>query len=181
MKNQNISFEEYLKNLHEIPVLNNNYFDTMKNHYKKKLEEKFPKLKTEIDLINVYIKNNTKYKKYKEHIKNVRNNFQYDVEININENGELNIYDESDIKPIIDEIKKTITFSYEDMTGLKSTIDEIKQIEKEKVEKPEIPKLKLLKDVKYDDFNEDKILYVFSQNNEWSLNESELYDDIKPK
>lgn len=175
-----VNFEDYLNSLDSVPTIDNNNVPKMKDYYRTKLEEKFPKLKTDIDLINDYIKNNTKYKKYKEHIKNVRNNFQYDVEININENGELNIYDESDIKPIIDEIKKTITFSYEDMTGLKSTIDEIKQIEKEKVEKPEIPKLELLKDVKYDDFNEDKILYVFSQKNEWSLDASELYKDLNP-
>lgn len=65
------------------------------------------------------------------------------------------------------------------MTDLKSTIDEINQIEKEKVEKPEKPELKLLTDVNYDDFNEDKILYDFSQKIDWSLDASELYEDIK--
>lgn len=104
-----LEFVSYLINLKKIPDLKKYNLDDMKKmkgYYRKKLEKKFPKLKTDIDLINDYIKNNTKYKKYKNHIKNVRNIFQYDVEININENGELNIHDESDIKPIIDQIKK---------------------------------------------------------------------------
>lgn len=170
-KDSIVEFEEYLDGLDEVPTISDTIVSKIKDYYKEKFEKEF---KDKITGINTDIKKITNYihkKKEYNYKKNINNIAKFGIHFKL-KNYDLIICSNSPDK--------------EELNGIKKEIQKIKTITLQTTNEydlmePKQPKLDLLKDVNYGDFNKDKILYDFSQKNDWSLDESELYDDIKPK
>ena len=170
-KDSTVEFEKYLDGLDEVPRISDAIVSKIKDYYKEKFEKEF---KYKITGINTDIKKITNYihkKKEYNYKKNINNIAKYGIHFKL-DNYDLIICSNSPNKT--------------ELNGIKEKIQKIESIKLQKTNEydlmePKQPELDLLKDVNYGDFNKDKILYDFSQNNDWSLYASELYDDIKPK
>ena len=183
------TFKDYLQtlSLKQIPNQKPDKVAGIKNWYKDKFKEKheglMKTLGSDFEKVREYIKKKNDYDSQKEKRKDFENEQEISINIEckiikINEKYEL--IDKSTNKSIsINHDDETITFKYDKTYELKKTIDTLILLDNNIME-PKQPKLDLLKVVNYDEFNEDKILYNFSQKNDWSLDPSELYKDLNP-
>ena len=170
-KDSIVEFEEYLDGLDEVPTISDTIVLKIKHYYKEKFEKeikgKLTEINTDIKKITDYIHEKKEYN-YK---KNINNIAKYGIHFKL-DNYDLIICSNSPNKS--------------ELNGIKEKIQKIESIKLQKTNEydlmePKQPELELLNVDNYDDFNKDKIVYDFSQKNDWSLYASELYDDIRPK